>query len=740
MTNNRFIYSILAAFIAGMLLLVFIQYNSSRSIDQLIEGNRLLLNDMKVGNDLRETERDILSVESKIRAVVATGDSSFAEGIDAQIANAEANLDTLQTLNADSATRADYQRLAVLAEEKLDKKNLMLDSFFHAGRKPDKSVIANPRIRGAANEINTIIRRLYTKRKDRLAAVNASVTKYGRIARTSGIVLITLVLLTGSGLFWFIIDRIRRQNELIRRLDTSERQLQDAVQIKEKFLANMSHEIRTPLNSIIGFTRLLAKQPLNADSREFVEAIGASGESLLTLINDILDLSKIEAGMMRVDERPFSVRELFHSVETLFQHKVHEKGLTLGVAVEADVPEVLSGDPTRLTQIMVNLISNAAKFTEEGGISVLVSAKKVEDLVQLWVEVADTGIGISRDQLALIFERFQQAEGSATRKYAGTGLGLSIVKELIELQQGSIAVDSQPGNGSRFRFFIPYKTVSSAPAALQPGAGVVLPRMDGTWILVADDNRMNQRLMEHLLSGAGISFDIVDDGRKAVDRLRGRRYDLVLMDIQMPVLDGYMASRMIREDLGSAVPIVAMTAHAMRGEREKCLESGMNEYLSKPIDAEELFRVIARFVKDKCESDEAVKDVQDPVELAPAGLAAGKVPAAYGFIDIGYLQELSGGDRDYELEMADQFLQAVPEELRQLEAALEAGDRVAVSRIAHSLKTTVSIMGMTERLFVLLDMLEYPDGVSDLFVVAGALRQVCMRAMEETVRLQLLWL
>jgi signal transduction histidine kinase/CheY-like chemotaxis protein len=738
MANNRFIYSILAAFIAGMLLLVFIQYNSSRSIDQLIEGNRLLLNDMKVANDLRETERDILSVESKIRAAVATGDSSFAAGIDAQIANAEANLDTLQTLSGDPNTRADYQRLAVLAREKLDKKNLMLDSFFHAGRKPDKSVIANPRSRGAANEINMIIRRLYANRKERLAAISASVTKYGRIARTSGIVLITLVLLTGIGLFWFIIDRIRRQNELIRQLDRSERQLQDAVQIKEKFLANMSHEIRTPLNSIIGFTRLLAKQSLNADSREFVEAIGSSGESLLTLINDILDLSKIEAGMMRVDVRPFSVRELFHSVETLFQHRVQEKGLTLSVDVEADVPDLLSGDPTRLTQIIVNLISNATKFTEEGRITVLVSAKKVEDLVQLWVEVEDTGIGISRDQLPFIFERFLQAEGAATRKYAGTGLGLSIVKELIELQQGSIAVESEPGKGSRFHFIIPYKIISSAPAALQQGiTGAALPRMDGTWILVADDNRMNQRLMEHLLSGAGISFDIVDDGRKAVDRLRNKAYHLVLMDIQMPMLDGYMATRMIREELGSAVPIVAMTAHAMRGEREKCLESGMNEYLSKPIDAEDLFRVIERLVKVECTSDGVVKDVPDSAESTRAGLAAEKAPArseTYVFIDIGYLRELSGGDRDYEVEMADQFLQAVPEELEQLEVALKEGDGAAASRVAHSLKTTVSIMGMTERLFVLLQMLEYPEGGSDLFLVAGTLRQVCMRALEEAAR------
>jgi len=201
--------------------------------------------------------------------------------------------------------------------------------------------------------------------------------------------------------------------------------------------------------------------------------------------------------------------------------------------------------------------------------------------VWLCVVVQDTGIGISREQQALIFERFSQAEGSTTRKYGGTGLGLAIVKELMALQDGQIEVESEVGKGTTFTFFIPYMLVETAPVAAAL-SGSAEPRMDGIAVLVADDNRMNQRLMEHLLRGAGISFEIVDDGRKAIDRLKEKPFHLVLMDIQMPVMDGYTASRMIREDLRSSIPIIAMTAHAMRGEREKCLESGMNDYLSKP--------------------------------------------------------------------------------------------------------------------------------------------------------------
>jgi signal transduction histidine kinase/CheY-like chemotaxis protein/HPt (histidine-containing phosphotransfer) domain-containing protein len=631
-------------------------------------------------------------------------------------------------MDLDSVSRGDIARLTVLARDRVKRKNIMLDSFFRIGKKPPATLVANTRLRGAANEINTIMRRLYMRRKARMDAISLSVVKYGRIARTSGIVLIFIVLITGSGVFWFIIDRIRKQNDLIRRLDASERQLQDAVRIKENFLANMSHEIRTPLNSIIGFTRLLSKKALDAESGEFVSAIKDSGENLLTIINDILDFSKIEAGMMRLDSRPFAVRELFHSVETLFRHRVEEKGLGFLVSVEGDVPELMLGDATRLTQVLVNLISNAAKFTEKGGIEVRVgSAGRDGKTVQMRLEVRDTGIGIGKEQQALIFERFSQAEASTTRKYGGTGLGLAIVKELVALQGGSIDVESEVGKGTTFRCTIPY-VLADAAGGLKARSGEEAVRMEGVCVLVADDNRMNQRLMEHLLQGVGMTFDIVDDGAKVIESLKARHYQLVLLDIQMPVLDGYMTSRRIREDLRSSVPIIAMTAHAMRGERERCLEAGMNEYLSKPIDAGELFAMIAKFVPAADASG-----VGGSTECDPEPATKGDAPT-FSIIDLGYLQDLSGGDREYEMEMAEQFLHGVPEELGQLEAALAAGDRGRVSKVAHNLKTTVSIMGLSERLAGLLDRLEYADG--DPRVAFDELREVCVAALEEARRVR----
>ncbi len=553
MTSNRFVYFILAAFIASALLLYALHSNSRKGIRRLVEGNEQLALELRAGNALRQAERNILSSESRVRAAVATRDTGYLAGVGEMVAEAESNLDTLRKFFGEDSIRFYLNRLAVLGNRKRDLSNELLYEYRSSGRFPINILTTSTLAKRDSNQVDLMTRNIYRRRQASLVALQQSISEDGRQVQRLEALLVVVGLISGAIFFWFIINQIRHQNKVIRQLDNSERKLQEAVRIKENFLANMSHEIRTPLNSIIGFARLLSKKPLDADSEEFVSAIRDSGENLLSIINDILDLSKIEAGMIRVDARPFAVRELFHSVETLFYHRVRERGLYLNVDVAADVPEILMGDATRLTQIAVNLIGNAAKFTETGGISIRVSSDRGADKddVRLWVAVADTGIGISRDQITSIFERFSQAESSTTRKYGGTGLGLTIVKELIEIQHGKIEVESERGKGTTFRLFIPYKIVAAAPELADVPENVIaaLPRMEGTRVLVADDNRMNQRLMEHLLGGAGLTFDIVDDGQKAVNRLREKKYHLVLMDIQMPVVDGYAASRMIREDL-----------------------------------------------------------------------------------------------------------------------------------------------------------------------------------------------
>lgn len=437
------------------------------------------------------------------------------------------------------------------------------------------------------------------------------------------------------------------------------------------------------------------------------------------IINDILDMSKIEAGMIRLESNPFSIRELTHSIETLFRQRIAEKKLSFQTTVEDAVPAVLVGDAVRLTQILVNLIGNALKFTEKGRIDLHVYVGQQEqDIVQLWVAISDTGIGISQEHIGVIFDRFSQAEDSTTRKYGGTGLGLAIVKDLVQLQLGDIKVESEPGKGTTFLFYIPYRiqTGTTTPEAQAIDGITTLNLPAEARILIVDDNEMNQRLLQHLFMAQGISFDIAGNGEKALQQLQEKDYGLVLMDIQMPGMDGYTTSLHIREQLKLNVPIIAMTAHVMPGERERCLGHGMNEYLSKPIVERELFLMIQRWL---------------PTTAYKASVAAEEKTHPYQFIDPTYLQQLSNSDRAYEIEMTNQFLSSIPTELSGLQAALDKSDQPAVSRIAHNMKTTVSIMGLTSLLYDLLEQLEYPQKEINLSTVFDELKKISEQAMEE---------
>ena len=356
----------------------------------------------------------------------------------------------------------------------------------------------------------------------------------------------------------------------------SEKKVMASAEVKENFLANMSHEIRTPLNAVLGFTNILKSTHLNAEQKEYVEVIQTSGDNLLSIVNDILDLSKIEAGMLRIDETPFRVKDIISTVESMFQAKAEEKNLKLVVNIDSDTPEIVSGDAVRLTQILVNLVANAIKFTEDGGVYLRVTPmRQKDDKIVLEFLVRDTGIGISAEKQIKIFDRFEQAEASTTRRFGGTGLGLSIVKNLVELQHGTIELYSQYGIGTSFTVEIPYKMTNEKVAKTENKRTSINPNKmkTNTKILIAEDNVMNQRLIKHLMNNWNFKFDLVFNGTQALEALKKQNYDLILMDIQMPEMDGYTASAFIRSEFRSSIPIIAMTAHAMAGEKEKCLKA-----------------------------------------------------------------------------------------------------------------------------------------------------------------------
>lgn len=715
MPDTSFNYLIFSAFVIGMALLILVQYSSTGNMNTLIEGNKELLDELRTSNHLREIDRDILGVESRIRAAIATDDTTHLEGVESKIQAVSMYLDSLDDGNEEPAIKKYLERLNFLAQEKVNTKHHLMDLYYKTGRMNDTTSIGNPQARITSDEITGTTHKIYNSRQQRMQALTKKINDSGQKAKAYGIALITLLLLSGATLCWFITRQFRNRTLLINQLDHSERKSRAALSIKENFLANMSHEIRTPLNSILGFTTLLQRQNVDLQSQHYISSIEQAGENLLAIINDILDISKIEAGMMRIVNKPFSIRGLLHSVEVLFSERVRSKGLGYITEIEDNVPDTLTGDATRLTQIMVNLLGNALKFSEKGVLKIAVSITSAgSNSVTLKFRVSDQGIGIKDEKLERIFERFNQADDSITRNYGGTGLGLSIVRDLLEIQKGTITVSSKVGIGTAFTFEIPYLISAGQADGEVVRYKVVEPEWIGrlVHILIVDDNIMNQDLMANILGYWGFSFAIASNGKQAVEQVKIGHFDLVLMDIQMPEMDGYSATVQIRNTLKSDVPIIAMTAHAMSGEREKCITLGMNDYISKPVNEQELLQLIEKVTVAKPVTENA--------------------PSSFVYLDLDYLKDMGKGNVSYEQKVTSHFIKRIPQDMISLHRALRNENYTQIKETAHSLRTTLAIMGVLERTVQILDQLEFPQNDKRNFEqLISALEMICNGAVKE---------
>lgn len=463
---------------------------------------------------------------------------------------------------------------------------------------------------------------------------------------------------------------------------------ESASRAKSEFLANMSHEIRTPMNSIIGMARLALSREANARQIGYLEKILMSGEHLLGIIDDILDFSKIEAGKMRIERADFDLRGIMDNLACLMADRAAEKGLEFVMKIDPALPAKMQGDPLRLRQVLLNFADNAIKFTSRGGVKV--EARRLNDgqggsLVLF--EVSDTGIGMNPAELAMLFQPFQQTDGSVTRKYGGTGLGLSISKRLVELMGGEAGVESEPGHGSRFWFRV---RLDEGCQGGGPQAEAAVDRREvqaairNARILLAENNVFNQQVAREFLEVAGCVVQVANNGEEALEWLRKEHFDCVLMDVQMPLVDGLEATRQIRSSLAfAALPVIAVTANALEEEQRRCMDAGMNDFITKPLRPETLYAALAKWLSRQRLSTSAPERRRRPEEMQSHNQV----------VDLAVLAELVGGSREKMRQMAYKFVDCTRQDMDKVRAALERNELSLVREMAHHIKAPASMVG-----------------------------------------------
>ncbi|NVO86658.1 PAS domain S-box protein [Hymenobacter terrestris] len=510
---------------------------------------------------------------------------------------------------------------------------------------------------------------------------------------------------------------------------------EDAVKAKQQFLSNMSHEIRTPMNAIIGFTKVVLKTELSDKQKEYLTAIKLSGDTLIVLINDILDLAKVDAGKMTFEQIPFKLAASVTAMVHLFETKIQEKNLALEMDYDTRIPEVLMGDPVRLHQIILNLVSNAVKFTSEGTITVGVRLL-VQDKEKVILEfaVTDTGIGIEEAKLDTVFDNFQQATSGTSRLYGGTGLGLAIVKNLVEPQGGTVNVRSKEGRGSTFSFILSFpKTTEKAAADL--GLHIDLEAgFKNVKVLVVEDIALNQLLMKTLLEDFGFAMEVASNGKIAVEMLRTTPFDIVLMDLQMPVMNGFEATEYIRNELHLKVPIIALTADVTTVDVAKCKAAGMNDYISKPIDDKLLYSKIIKFLKQASSHAPAAEDLEGELQDPP-----------FTCVNFDYLKRITKSEMRM-AEMIRLYLQEIPQLVQTMKKSIAERNWIGLKMATHSIIPTFATMGIDpqyediakaiQALAVILILKDTGDWESDesqarIHTLFGKIETVCALAARE---------
>ena len=665
-TDRRVIFGFLLAFALLALIPLLVYQNRGR----LINDSQQVAHTQQIITSLESMMLGLSDADSDSREYVITALNEHLEHFEVAVNNVGKHLAALQTLTAQNALQQRrIEQLKPLIRATLADLQDRIDRRRAGSKEAASLMIVSDAKRVAFSDIRRIVADMRTEERRSLEAHKRIFQQSVSSGMTMFWGMSTLNFITLALSFVLVNKYMAHRRRTEKTLEQAKESAEAASIAKSSFLANMSHEIRTPMTAIIGYAdNLLDPDQTSSDRQEALQVIRRNARHLMELINDVLDISKIEAGKMSTERIACDLPQLISEVVSLMGARAAEKGLNLQLCVDTPVPRRITTDALRVRQILVNLIGNAIKFTNSGTVQLRIGCTVDDGQAELRFDVIDTGVGISADQQARLFQPFSQADDSTTRRFGGSGLGLAISQRLARMLGGDITVQSQPGKGSRFCVVIDPGVVDQSdmthtltPAPAPISASSRRPISINARILLVDDGIDNQRLISSHLRKAGAQIVIADNGRSAVDLAMAERFDLIIMDMQMPDLDGYAATSELRRR-GLELPIIAVTAHAMNDDRAKCLAAGCTDYLPKPIDRQHLLQTVKRHLTGSAEATPAAAAPDRPV-----------LRSAFAHED-----EIA--------EVLEQYVAGLPEQVAQLETLLELKQNGELRRLAHQLK------------------------------------------------------
>lgn len=682
----KLFFPIVILALALMVLIFITQLFTNQANRALRQGNLKAVETFRINNRITELANLAFDLEKKLTSHNLTIDSSRFNKLNDSLTILGYNSSALAKAAATPETKVFLNNMNTFIDKQVAVSISILTQSLQNGRAGSRRVLIDSlRKMQLSDDIYVncleVQKRLDSELENTLRDNNAQASNLSLFNRLLAIAAIIAILVMTT----IIIRRHAKQLQLISDLKAAQRAALRSTEVKDQFLANMSHELRTPLNALIGFGRLLSQTPLDETQTQYANVIGSSSNNLLNIVNDVLDFSKIEAGKLRIEKRVFNIKQLLQDVALMFSASFKEKGIIYRSNIDGKIPELLKTDAERLKQILINLIGNALKFTDKGSVSLDVSIiwdNDTERLMKLGFSIKDTGSGIPADKTESIFKRFEQLEHATTRQHGGTGLGLTIVKSLVGLLGGNVSVYSEMGKGSVFTFSILTDKLTTEEQhnlndKLDNKSFELLADLSPYKILAVEDNKTNQLLLSHILKKYKANVQYADNGEQALEELQQSTFDLVLMDIQMPVMDGYVAIKHMRNDMLSQLPVIAMTAYVSAEEKNKCLESGFNGYLAKPLEEFTLVKEIQKYLQP--ETAENITDVVVAEE--------------------DYFLNLVGGDMETAKSFINEMLTQWEVDKKTMEMIYKEKELHLLKPILHSLRSTFSPLGASHPIY-----------------------------------------